>query len=172
MRLLVGLFFLNVPRLALGAESSPTLTVTTTEAVLYVRQDVESKVVATLEKGEVLKPLAQGVGIATWYMVKTPKGQIGWVQSADVSSSNRTDEVFRDSSKLKAPNRPTGSLAECLARADEEHQRTWAKTCEEGGKRSDCPLTGSDADVLKRDHRAARDECIKLHGIDKLGGAR
>jgi hypothetical protein len=101
-------------------------------------------------------------------MVKTAKGLIGWIQAVDVASTQQTDEVFRDRLKVQPRNRSGGSLGECLARADELHQMTWNKTCENKGEGADCPLRGYDADVLKRDHRAAREECIKLYGVTKF----
>jgi hypothetical protein len=145
------------------------LTVTTADAPLYAKQDVESKVIVTLAKGVVLKPLAQGVGAVTWYMVKTPKGRIGWVQASDVHSGSQTDELFRDKGKMQSPKRYAGSsLGQCLARADSEFEETWSKTCERNGNPADCLLTGFNTDVLKRDHRAAREECIKIHGVTRV----
>jgi hypothetical protein len=167
LKIFVCVLALVTPSLA-PATDGPALTVTTQSANLYVNQDSEGKIVSTLARGEVLKPLAQGVGGATWYMVKTAKGLIGWIQAVDVASTERTDEVFRDQSKIKAPNRFVGSLDQCLARADEAHQNTWSKTCERSRREADCPLVGADADVLKRDHRAAREECIKLYGVTKF----
>ena len=65
------LLILVVPLLCSAAESSPTLTVTTMDAHLYARQDNESQFIATLEKGEKLQLLAQGLENGDWYMVKT-----------------------------------------------------------------------------------------------------
>jgi hypothetical protein len=72
-------------------------------------------------------------------MVKTSKGLIGWIRAIDVASTQRTDEVFRDYSKVQPQNRSGGSLGQCLARADELHQMTWNKTCENKGEGADCP---------------------------------
>jgi Bacterial SH3 domain len=174
LRLPVLLLLLVTSSPCFGADT-PKLTVSGKGANLYAREDNEGKIIATLEPGEILQPMAQGVGAGlqagNWYLVRTSKGFVGWVQSIDVSGSSRTYEVFRDNSTVKS-DRPTGSLAQCLANADEQARRVWAKTCQDAGKVSDCALRGFDADVLKRDHRAARDECIKVLGISKLAPAQ
>ena len=61
------------------------LTVTAMGAHLYAGQNKESEIITNLEKGEELLPVGQVIGTGLWYMVKTPKGAIGWVQFADVS---------------------------------------------------------------------------------------
>ena len=109
------LLFLSVlVRTSLGfaADHAAMLTVTTQNAPLYASQDNEGKVVTTLRRGEVLKPLVQGVGSATWYMVKTAKGVVGWIQAVDVASTQRTDEVFRDSSEVNATDMTPKTQAE------------------------------------------------------------
>jgi hypothetical protein len=167
---LVLFFLILVPLPSFAAESS-ALTVTTLDARLYPRQDKESKFIATLEKEEKLHPLAQGVGSEAWYMVRTSKGIIGWVQSIDVSSGNRVDETFRDTEEVKAQKQATGFLSECLARADEVHKKNWDKNCQINER--DCGTEGLSpaiADSLMRDRRAARDECIKLHTTDRITG--
>jgi len=103
LKLVLFLWFLVVPLPSFAADTSTALTVTTLDARLYPRQDNESKFVAILEKGEKLQPLAHGVGHEPWYMVKTSKGIIGWVQANDVSSGDRVAETFRDTEKVKAP---------------------------------------------------------------------
>ena len=110
------------PALGLAADSA-TLTVTTTEARLYAKQDTESTIVVTLPKGAVLKPLAQGVGTGVWYMVKTPRGRVGWIQELDVASTQRTDEVFRDRSKVNAKD----VTPETQAEANKENNRREAE---------------------------------------------
>jgi hypothetical protein len=110
------------PALGLAAESA-TLTVTTPEARLYANQDTESKVVVTLPKGAVLKPLAQGVGTGVWYMVKTPGRRVGWIQGEDVASTQRTDEVFRDDSKVNAKD----VTPEAQAQTNKENDRREAE---------------------------------------------
>jgi hypothetical protein len=109
---------------ALGhASDSATLTVTATEAHLYAKQDTDSKIVVTLAKGTVLKPLAQGVGTGVWYMVKTPRGRVGWIQEVDVASTQRTDEVFRDRSTANAKD----VTPEAQAEANKENDRRQAE---------------------------------------------
>jgi|RhiMetdeSRZDD1v2_1073273.scaffolds.fasta_scaffold138879_3 hypothetical protein len=173
LKLVLFLLILVVPLPSFAGDSSPTLIVTTVGAHLYPRQDNESKFIATLEKGEKLQPLAQGVGNQAWYMVKSSKGIIGWVQATDVSSSNRVDETFRDTAEVNAPKQPTGFLSECLAHADEVHKKAWNKNCEINDLGRECDghgLPPAIADSLMRDRRAARDECIKLHTTKSITG--
>jgi len=170
LRLVLFLFILVAPLPTFAGESS-ALTVTTADARLYPRQDSESKFITTLDKGEQLQPLAQGVGNQDWYMVRTSRGMIGWVQGIDVSSDNRVAETFRDTEKVKALQQPTGFLSECLERADEVHKKAWNKNCSINER--DCGSEGlppAIADSLMRDRRAARDECIKLHTTDRITG--
>lgn len=171
LKLVLFILILVVPLPSIAAASSTTLTVTTLNARLYPRQDNESKFIATLEKGEKLQPLAHGVGYEAWYMVKSSKGIIGWVQATDVSSSIRVDATFRDISEVTPEKQPTGFLSECLARADEVHKKKWEKNCEINER--DCAAEGlppAIADSLMRDRRAARDECIKLHTTKSITG--
>jgi hypothetical protein len=171
LKFVLFILMVGVPLPSIAADSSTTLTVTTLNARLYPRQDSESKFIATLEKGEKLQPLAHGVGYEAWYMVKSSKGIIGWVQAIDVSSGDRVTEAFRDTEKVKAPQQPTGFLSECLERADEVHKKAWNKNCEINER--DCPAEGlhpAIADSLMRDRRAARDECIKLHTTKSITG--
>jgi len=65
LRLVLFLFILVAPLPTFAGESS-ALTVTTADARLYPRQDSESKFITTLDKGEQLQPLAQGVGNQDW----------------------------------------------------------------------------------------------------------
>jgi hypothetical protein len=51
---------------------------------LFPRQDDEAEKIALLEEGENLVPMVQSEGSSQWYMVKTQKGLVGWVKSADV----------------------------------------------------------------------------------------
>ena len=69
----------------LGGKAVPVrLIVSTKEAGLYPKQDNESEKVAQLARGETLVPMMQSSGGADWYLVKTAKGVVGWVQSGDV----------------------------------------------------------------------------------------
>jgi hypothetical protein len=171
LKLVLFLLILVVPLSSFAGDSAPTLTVTTVRAHLYPRQDNESKFIATLEKGENLHPLAQGVGNEAWYMVQTSKGMIGWVQATDVSIGNRVDETFRDTSEVTPVKQPTGFLSECLAVADETYKDKWKRTCRVNDLGSECKKLPTEiADSLMRDHRAARDECIKLHTTKSITG--
>jgi hypothetical protein len=68
-----------------GGRGLPTrLVVASKVAGLYPRQDDEAEVLDRLSEGETLVPLVQASGGNDWFMVKTAKGAIGWVKSADV----------------------------------------------------------------------------------------
>jgi len=84
-----------VPASGYAAESKAGLTVRESGATLYSQQDVESARIGSLEKGEELIPLAEAVGTATWYLVKTRQGLTGWVRAADVSLSDQLKEGFK-----------------------------------------------------------------------------
>ena len=61
------------------------LVVVTNRAPLYQNQDEEGPRVDELSTGAVLVSIIQTTSGATgWYMVKTPKGIIGWVKARDV----------------------------------------------------------------------------------------
>jgi hypothetical protein len=79
-----------------GAESPPVLTARETGVALYARQDPETDRIATLEKDEILVPIAESVGSAVWYMVRTKGGLIGWVRGIDVVISTEAKDNFRE----------------------------------------------------------------------------
>jgi hypothetical protein len=60
------------------------LVVAAKDAGLFPRQDEESERIVQLTEGESLVPLVQSEGGRQWFMVKTQKGLVGWVKSADV----------------------------------------------------------------------------------------
>jgi hypothetical protein len=64
------------------------LIVASKEAALYARQDDESEKIDGLSQGDLLVPILQANGANDRYMVKTQKGVIGWVKSADVRADN------------------------------------------------------------------------------------
>jgi hypothetical protein len=69
----------------IGGRAIPArLIVATKNAGLYSRQDDESEKLFLLAQGENLIPMVQSAGGSEWYMVKTEKGLVGWVKSADV----------------------------------------------------------------------------------------
>lgn len=88
------LLILLAPVFCSAAEDSPTLIVTTMVAHLYAHQEKESEIITNLEKGEELLPVGQAIGNGLWYMVKTPKGAIGWVQSADLIGVSLPEDVI------------------------------------------------------------------------------
>jgi hypothetical protein len=60
------------------------LVVTAKNAGLFARQDEEGEKIAQLLEGENLVPMVQSEGARQWYMVRTQKGLVGWIKSADV----------------------------------------------------------------------------------------
>jgi uncharacterized membrane protein YqiK len=121
--------------LGFAADNASTLTVTTQNANLYASQDNEGKIITTLARGEVLKPFAQGAGFTTWYMVKTSKGVVGWIQEVDVASTQRTNEIFRDRSEVDAKDVTTKTQIELnrenAKREAEANQRAEARATQE-----------------------------------------
>lgn len=70
-----------------GGPILPTrLVVVTNDAGLYPRQDAESEMMESLSQGEILTPMVQSAGGNDWFMVKTPRGVIGWIKSRDVKA--------------------------------------------------------------------------------------
>jgi hypothetical protein len=68
-----------------GGRGLPSrLVVAAKDAGLFPRQDEESERIVGLFEGESLVPLVQSEGGSQWFMVKTQKGLVGWVKSADV----------------------------------------------------------------------------------------
>jgi hypothetical protein len=66
---------------------------------LYAQQDDHSDQIATLQKGQLLTPLAEAVGQQTWYMVKTSQGLVGWIRAIDVSAGNQLRQAFKEKSQ-------------------------------------------------------------------------
>ena len=68
-----------------GGTKFPTrLVVAAKSAGLYPRQDDEAEKIDQLAQGEPLVPMVQSSGGNDWFMVKTQKGVVGWIKSADV----------------------------------------------------------------------------------------
>jgi len=82
--------------LARAGEPTPTLSVRESGVALYARQDSETERIATLERDEVLSPIAESVGGEIWYMVRTKQGLVGWVRGADMVVSSQTKDAFKE----------------------------------------------------------------------------
>jgi hypothetical protein len=127
-----------LPSLGLAAETTTALTVRESGASLYSRQELDSDKITTLKKGEMLAPLAEAVGQQTWYMVKTQRGLVGWVRSADVSGGDQLRQAFKEQPKLSTWSARTvagrtfaGSWTVEPAAAADKASGTW--TLGEGG---------------------------------------
>jgi len=94
--LVLSLLICVLPSVVYTAENPTAMTVRESGSYLYARQDTESDKIATLKKGEVLTPLLEAVGAATWYMVKTEQGVMGWVRAGDVELSGEMQKAFRE----------------------------------------------------------------------------
>ncbi len=97
---LICLLVFSHPVFCNGAEATRALTVRETGATLYAQQEAESDKIATLQKGQLLTPLAEAVGPQTWYMVRTPHGLVGWVRAIDVSAGDQLKQAFKEQPKL------------------------------------------------------------------------
>ena len=97
---LICLLVLSLPSFGNAAEATRALTVREAGATLYAQQETESDKIATLQKGQLLTPLAEAVGQQTWYMVKTPHGLVGWVRAIDVSAGDQLRQAFKEQPKL------------------------------------------------------------------------
>lgn len=106
---LICLLILSLPSLCNAAEATRALTVREAGATLYAQQEAESDKIATLQKGQLLTPLAEAVGQQTWYMVKTPHGLVGWVRAIDVSAGDLLKQAFKEQAKLSTWSAQTAS---------------------------------------------------------------
>jgi Bacterial SH3 domain len=96
---LICLLVLSFPSFCHAGEATRALTVREAGATLYSQQEAESDKIATLQKGQLLTPLAEAVGQQTWYMVKTPHGLVGWVRAMDVSAGDHLRQAFKEQSQ-------------------------------------------------------------------------
>jgi hypothetical protein len=97
---LICLLVLSLPSFCNAAEATRALTVREAGTTLYAQQEAESDKIATLQKGQLLTPLAEAVGQQTWYMVKTEHGLVGWVRGIDVSAGEQLKQAFKEQPKL------------------------------------------------------------------------
>jgi hypothetical protein len=116
--LMLLLVFL-LPSFCYAAEGPPALVVGESGAYLYPRQDDQSEPIVRLKGGEALAPLAHAAGTASWYLVKTTGGAVGWVRSSDLAASDQPESIFRD--------RSSGQLSTWVAvsRAGHTFAGTW-----------------------------------------------
>jgi hypothetical protein len=93
--LFIGLLILALP--AAVQAQAPAFLVVVREggSILYARQDTASDQIAKVQKDEKLIPLAEALGPEKWYMVRTQRGDVGWVRASDVSPSNGPRDLFK-----------------------------------------------------------------------------
>jgi len=92
---LIGILLPLRPTSTLFAASpSTTLTVREAGTSLWAQQDSESEPITRLQKGEAITLVAESIGQESWYMVRTQRGQLGWVRAADVGASEQVKEAL------------------------------------------------------------------------------
>src|SRR5262245_52882723 len=96
---LICLVVLSFPSFCDAGDATASLTVREAGGALYAQQDAQSDEIATLQKGQLLTPLAEAVGQQTWYMVKTSQGLVGWIRAIDVSAGNQRRQAFKEKSQ-------------------------------------------------------------------------
>ena len=77
-----------------AAQTPSLLMVRGSDVYLYAGQSVSSDRIVRLERGETLEPLAEAVGVATWYLVRTQTGLSGWVRRIDVAPRRESRDFF------------------------------------------------------------------------------
>jgi clan AA aspartic protease (TIGR02281 family) len=77
-------------------DSVPTVSVAKPGVKLYARQEEQSEVVAEIEPGEKLLPLASTSAKDPWYLVRTEKGILGWIKSSEIHVSEKLENAFKE----------------------------------------------------------------------------
>ncbi len=78
----------------LAATPSTTLTVRDPGTALWAQQDANTEPIMRLQKGEEITLVAESIGREIWYMVRTQRGQLGWVRAAEVGASEKVKEAL------------------------------------------------------------------------------
>ena len=67
------------------------------ETRLFTSPDLSSPQVGILEKGETPTPIAETLGPegATWYLVKSRTGLVGWLKKSDAEESKQIEQFFK-----------------------------------------------------------------------------
>ena len=81
---------------ARAASSGPALA-TVGEVVVYALADESSTMIEAVRAGSGLSPIAEmiGAGGEKWFMVKTPRGNVGWIKADENSQAKRMKDHFR-----------------------------------------------------------------------------
>lgn len=104
--ILIAMPLLSSPSAHPAGDAPPALTVDRAGTNLYARQEEESEVIATLDQGEEMTPLAHAIGKGAWYMVRTKKGAIGWVRSSDIKGGDRLEKSFNETPSIATLTQP------------------------------------------------------------------
>ena len=80
---------------------------------VFITPDESSLVIEALRDGQSLSPMAEmmAAGGLKWFMVKTSKGNIGWIKAGENNAAKKIDSHFRSLPNENPVIRPT-SLAE------------------------------------------------------------
>jgi len=97
---------------ALAQQNPSTLSAAATETYLFSEPEEHSQVITKLERGDKLVPVANALaGGEAWYMVRTPKGIVGWVKSSHVQGAETFEKMWRESASLP----PSAGLPEAAS---------------------------------------------------------
>jgi Aspartyl protease len=115
MTLPLGLIFMFLLTLSIIArpeawaasrlQTSPEPTV----VEVFIAADESSLVIESLGDGQSLSPMAEmtGAGGLKWFMVKTSKGNIGWIKAGENNAAKKIDSHFRSLPRENPVIRPT-----------------------------------------------------------------
>jgi len=82
----------------ISAQSGPTpeREISSRKSKLFASPDTSSVQVGVLENGEPATPIAETVGVqgATWYLIKSKTGVIGWMKRSEAEESKRVEQFF------------------------------------------------------------------------------
>jgi len=86
---------------------------------VFITPDESSLVIESLTDGQSLSPMAEmtAAGGLKWFMVKTSKGNIGWIKAGENNAAKKIDGHFRSSpneNPVIRPTSPTESISNPL----------------------------------------------------------
>src|SRR5688572_3464191 len=93
-------------------QTSPEQTV----VEVFITPDESSLVIESLRDGQSLSPMAEmtGAGGLKWFMVKTSKGNVGWIKAGENNAAKKIDSHFRSLPNENPVIRPTSPAESTL----------------------------------------------------------